>query len=103
MSVRDKIAQLVMPWMPGTYAAYDDGGFARAEAWVDSLHVGGVIVSVGSPLDVAAKLNRLQQRSALPLLVGLRLRGRHQSPAQRRDAVPTQYGRGRHRERQRGV
>ena len=69
MSVRDKIAQLVMPWMPGTYAAYDDGGFARAEAWIDSLHVGGVIVSVGSPLDVAAKLNRLQQRSALPLLV----------------------------------
>src|SRR6185295_14233579 len=70
LSVRDKIAQLVMPWMPGTYAAYDDGGFERAEAWVDSLHVGGVIVSVGSPLDVAAKLNRLQERSPLPLLVG---------------------------------
>jgi beta-N-acetylhexosaminidase len=70
LSVRDKIAQLVMPWIPGTYAAYDDSGFARAEAWVDSLHVGGVIVSIGSPLDVAAKLNRLQQRSSLPLLVG---------------------------------
>ena len=70
MSVRDKIAQLVMPWMPGTYAAYDDEGFARAAAWVDSLHVGGIIVSVGSPLDVAARLNRLQVRSALPLLVG---------------------------------
>lgn len=70
MSVRDKIAQLVIPWMPGTYAAYDDGGFERAEAWVDSLHVGGIIVSIGSPLDVAAKLNRLQQRSTLPLLVG---------------------------------
>lgn len=70
MSVRDKIAQLVMPWIPGTYAAYDDDGFARAQAWVDSLHVGGIIISVGSPLDVAAKLNRLQQRSALPLLVG---------------------------------
>jgi len=70
MSVRDKIAQLVIPWIPGTYAAYDEGGFERAEAWVDSLHIGGVIVSVGSPLDVAAKLNRLQQRSNLPLLVG---------------------------------
>jgi beta-N-acetylhexosaminidase len=70
LSVRDKIAQLVVPWIPGTYAAYDDSGFERAEAWVDSLHVGGVIVSIGSPLDVAAKLNRLQQRSALPLLVG---------------------------------
>ncbi len=70
LSVRDKIAQLVMPWIPGTYAAYDDDGFARAERWVDSLHVGGIIVSVGSPLDVAAKLNRLQRRSPLPLLVG---------------------------------
>ena len=70
LSVRDKIAQLVMPWIPGTYAAYDDSGFERAEAWVDSLHIGGVIVSIGSPLDVAAKLNRLQRRSTLPLLVG---------------------------------
>lgn len=70
LSVRDRIAQLVMPWIPGSYAAYDDDGFARAERWVDSLHVGGIIVSVGSPLDVAAKLNRLQLRSPLPLLVG---------------------------------
>ena len=45
------------------------------EAWVDSLHVGGIIVSVGSPLDVAAKLNRLQQRSPLPLLVASDLEG----------------------------
>ncbi len=69
LSVRDKIAQLVVPWIPGNYAAYDDEGFARAEAWVDSLHVGGLIVSVGSPLDIAAKLNRLQQRSRFPLLI----------------------------------
>ncbi len=70
LSVRDRIAQLVMPWIPGSYAAYDDDGFTRAERWVDSLHVGGIIVSIGSPLDVAAKLNRLQLRSPLPLLVG---------------------------------
>ncbi len=69
MSVRDRIAQLVVPWIPGTYAAYDDDGFARAETWVDSLHVGGLIVSIGSPLDIAAKLNRLQQRSRFPLLI----------------------------------
>jgi beta-N-acetylhexosaminidase len=70
LSLRDKIAQLVVPWIPGTYAAFDDEAFARMQAWVDSLHVGGLIVSVGSPLDVAAKLNRLQERSALPLLIG---------------------------------
>ena len=69
LSVRDKIAQLVVPWIPGNYAAYDDEGFARAEAWVESLHIGGLIVSAGSPLDIAAKLNRLQQRSRFPLLI----------------------------------
>src|SRR4029077_16525688 len=37
--------------------------------WVDSLEIGGLIVSVGSPLDIATKLNALQQRSRLPLLV----------------------------------
>jgi beta-N-acetylhexosaminidase len=75
LSTRDKIAQLVMPWIPGTYAAYDDDAFARMQAWVDDLHVGGLIVSVGSPLDIAAKLNRLQQRAPVPLLIGSDLEG----------------------------
>lgn len=75
LSPRDKIAQLVMPWIPGGYAAYDDDAFRRIQRWVDDLHVGGIIVSVGSPLDIAAKLNRLQERSALPLLIGSDLEG----------------------------
>jgi beta-N-acetylhexosaminidase len=74
LSVRDKIAQLVMPWIPGTYAAYDDTAFERMQRWVDSLR-GGAVVSVGSPLDIAAKLNRLQQRSRLPLLIASDLEG----------------------------
>ena len=69
LSTRDKIAQLVVPWIPGSYAAFDDDAFTRMQDWVDSLHIGGLLVSVGSPLDVAAKLNRLQERSQLPLLV----------------------------------
>ena len=75
LSVRDRIAQLVLPWIPGTYLAYDAEAFARMQQWVDSLHVGGLIVSVGSPLDIAAKLNRLQERSALPLLITSDLEG----------------------------
>jgi beta-N-acetylhexosaminidase len=75
LTVRDKIAQLVVPWIAGTYAAYDAEAFDRMEMWVDSLHVGGLIVSVGSPLDIAAKLNRLQERSALPLLIASDLEG----------------------------
>ena len=69
LSPRDKIAQLVVPWIPGTYAAFDDDAFKRMQEWVDSLHIGGLLISVGSPLDLAAKLNRLQERSRLPLLI----------------------------------
>ena len=69
LSLRDRVAQLVMPWIPGSYAAFDDDAFRRYQGWVDSLHVGGIIISIGSPVDVAAKLNQLQQRSTLPLLI----------------------------------
>jgi beta-N-acetylhexosaminidase len=70
LSLRDKVAQLVVPWIAGAYNALDDETFLRMQGWVDSLHVGGLIVSVGSPYDIAAKLNRLQEGSAVPLLIG---------------------------------
>ncbi|MGQ0702139.1 MAG: glycoside hydrolase family 3 protein [Gemmatimonadales bacterium] len=69
LPLRDRIAQLVMPWIPGSYAAFDDSALAQVRAWVDSVRVGGIVVSIGSPLDIAAKLNFLQRRSRLPLLI----------------------------------
>src|SRR5437899_5250952 len=69
LSDRQRVAQLVVPWIPGSYAALDDSLFQVAARWVDSLEIGGLIVSVGSPFDIAAKLNVLQRRSRLPLLV----------------------------------
>ncbi len=69
LTVRQKVAQLVVPWLPGSYTAFDDSLFQVAARWVDSLEIGGLIVSVGSPFDIAAKLNALQRRSRLPLLV----------------------------------
>jgi beta-N-acetylhexosaminidase len=69
LPLRAKAAQLIMPWIAGTYTARDADALREAESWVDSLDVGGLIVSVGSPLDIAAKLNHLQSRSRLPLLV----------------------------------
>jgi beta-N-acetylhexosaminidase len=69
LPLRERIAQLIMPWIPGTYAPLDEAGFTQARMWVDSLRVGGVIVSVGSPLDIAAKLNALQSAARIPLLV----------------------------------
>ena len=69
LTVRQQVGQLVIPWLSGSYTALDDSLFQVAARWVDSLEIGGLIISVGSPLDIASKLNALQQRSRLPLLV----------------------------------
>src|SRR5438034_7075959 len=69
LTTRQKVAQLVVPWLGGNYMALDDSAFQIATRWVDTLEVGGIIISVGSPYDIAAKLNTLQRRSRLPLLV----------------------------------
>ncbi len=69
LSVREKVGQLVMPWLLGNYAAFDSEEYDSLAVWVDSLRVGGIIISIGRPLEVAAKLNALQARSRLPLLI----------------------------------
>src|SRR5437879_6231452 len=69
LTVREKVAQLIMPWLSGSYTALDDSAYLVARRWVDSLELGGIIMSVGQPFEIAAKLNALQQRSRLPLLI----------------------------------
>jgi beta-N-acetylhexosaminidase len=70
LSLRDKAAQMVWPWVLGDYTAADDPTYQRVERLVREQHLGGIIISVGSPTEIAAKLNALQQASSLPLLVG---------------------------------
>lgn len=70
LSPRDRAAQLVWPWVLGDYTATDDPAFRRVQRLIHDQHLGGLIISVGSPTEIAAKLNALQQASPLPLLVG---------------------------------
>jgi beta-N-acetylhexosaminidase len=69
LTVRQKVAQLIMPWLLGNYTALDSREFDRISSWVDELELGGIIISIGSPLDASAKLNALQKRSPVPLLI----------------------------------
>ena len=83
LTVREKVGQLVMPWLLGNYAAFESDEYDTLAVWVDSLGVGGIIISIGPPLEIAAKLNALQRRATLPLLIaadleygsGMRLQG----------------------------
>lgn len=68
LSVRDRVAQLVWPWVLGDYVPEGSAEWARIKRLVAEQHVGGFIISVGSPIDIAAKTNALQELSQLPLL-----------------------------------
>lgn len=69
MTLRQRVAQLVFPWISGQSLAANPSEAQRMRAWVGGDGVGGLIVSTGSPQAVAAKLNAAQARSGVPLLV----------------------------------
>ena len=68
LTLRQAAAQLVIPWIPGGYEAQGDPAFQELLGWIDQ-GLGGVSISIGVPDAYAAKLNRLQARAAVPLLV----------------------------------
>ena len=69
LDLRQRAAQLVMVWMSGGYAPVTDAEQTRVAELVDE-GLGGIVISVGTPLDYASRLGRLQERAAVPLLVG---------------------------------
>ena len=70
LTLEDKVSQLMMPILIGDFAPEGSAAGRRARALVEEHRVGGIIISVGSPTEVAAKLNWLQSLSTLPLLIG---------------------------------
>jgi beta-N-acetylhexosaminidase len=70
MTVRQKAAQMVWPTSLGDYASTDAPSWRRMTSHVTEDEVGGLTISVGSPTEIAAKLNALQRLSVVPLLVG---------------------------------
>lgn len=68
LTLRQRVAQMVMFWMLGDYASLDDSTFMETLDWVQREGVGGVTVSLGTPIEVADKLNYLQRRSRIPII-----------------------------------
>jgi len=83
LTLEEKAGQLLMPWMLGDFAPEGSASQERISEMVEDMKVGGVIISVGSPTEVAVKLNGLQATAKVPLLVaadletgaGFRFRG----------------------------
>jgi len=70
MTLREKIAQMMMPFVLGNFAPEGTETHDRIVDLIQTESIGGVIMSVGAPTDVAVKLNDLQRHSKYPLLVG---------------------------------
>lgn len=83
LTPREKAAQLVWPFTLGDYVPDDSRAWRQLSSLITEQGVGGFIISVGSPLEIAAKLNRMQARTKVPLIfsadyeagAGFRVRG----------------------------
>ncbi|HMC54563.1 MAG TPA: glycoside hydrolase family 3 N-terminal domain-containing protein, partial [Gemmatimonadaceae bacterium] len=69
LGARQRVAQMVMFWMLGDYTSADDTAFAEIVGWVEREGAGGITMSLGTPIEVAEKLNYLQRRARVPLIV----------------------------------
>lgn len=68
MTLEEKVGQMMMPFVIGDFAPEGSPGHERIARFIDD-GIGGVIMSVGMPTEVAAKLNDLQTHAKYPLLV----------------------------------
>jgi beta-N-acetylhexosaminidase len=70
LTLREKAAQIVWPSVFGDYVSGDSPQWRRLTQYVQREKVGGFTISIGSPTEVASKLNALQAMSKVPLLFG---------------------------------
>src|SRR5688572_8111521 len=70
LSARERAAQLVWPQVFADYTPNSSPGWERVERLIGTERVGGFVVSIGSPIETAVKLNAMQRLSAVPLIIG---------------------------------
>src|SRR5439155_11172511 len=68
LSLRERVGQMVMVWVLGDYTSNGDSSFAEVRRWIEQDHIGGVSMSLGTPIEVAAKINAMQRIARVPLI-----------------------------------
>ncbi|MBX9927579.1 MAG: serine hydrolase [Gemmatimonadaceae bacterium] len=69
LTLRERVAQMVTVWLLGDYTSTTDPSYVEAVDWVVKDRVGGIVMSLGTPIEVAAKVNDLQRLAKVPLLI----------------------------------
>lgn len=70
MTLREKAAQIVWPSLYADYTPGDSPQWRRLTDYIKKEKVGGFTMSVGSPIEMASKLNAMQAMSSIPLIIG---------------------------------
>lgn len=70
LDLHDKAAQMVWVWTLGDYTSADNSTWLAMEKMIRDQKLGGAIISVGGPADIAVKTNALQRLAKVPLLLG---------------------------------
>ncbi len=69
LTLRQKVGQMTSAWVLGDYTSTSDPSYVEVRRWVEEDGVGGITMSLGTPIEVAAKLNDLQRLARIPMLV----------------------------------
>ena len=67
LTLREKAAQMVWPTVLGDYTSGDSPQWQHLTDYIKKEKVGGFTISVGSPTEVASKLNALQEMSSIEI------------------------------------
>ena len=70
LTLRERAGQMVNVWALGDYTNTNDSSFAELLRWIRNDGIGGVTMSLGSPIEVAAKINAMQRAAKVPLMFG---------------------------------
>ncbi|MFA5012237.1 MAG: glycoside hydrolase family 3 N-terminal domain-containing protein [Ignavibacteria bacterium] len=69
MTLREKIAQMIITYSDGYYSGNNDNNFKRLSNLIENEKVGGIIFFKGRALEEAKLINKLQTLSETPLLI----------------------------------
>jgi beta-N-acetylhexosaminidase len=69
LTLRQKAAQLVIPRIGGGFLPADGDAWQRVRGWVEREGIGGLIATIGPPMEQAVKFNTLQELADIPLLI----------------------------------
>ena len=70
LTLRERVGQMVNVGVLGDYTNTRDPSLAEVLRWIREDHVGGITMSLGSPIEVAEKVNAMPRAAKVPLMVG---------------------------------